>query len=195
MDIISIENIVRNDTLSQRELMILYREYLKEIIRCRDNVTYDMDYDYQSNTSNTNCYAYGLGAVIPEWFVEKFDTGYEFYPGVLSSKDMPRTSSDVIEHTYEDLENLGLFYKSCDPLESTSDGVYKIAIYTENISFLLQMFGCNTDFHFKRQNIDGIWSEKLGFGRDICYSKKLKPIDGYDMSLVLKVSNDKKKLM
>ena len=71
-------------------------------------------------------------------------------------RDYTNKKEEIIKNIYDGFKVLGIeAYDSSIDQEIKHNG-YKIALYIANY-----------DFHMARENIDGSWSEKLGYSDDI----------------------------
>jgi len=116
------------------------------------------------NTYTTNCYAYALGLDIPEFKICKG----AYQPGSISMEFNPLVFDQyfnyntLIENLENDLKMLDISYREVEPNEKIEDNEWKISVFTDN---------CDDeriiDFHFLRQNSDGVWFHKNGFSGKI----------------------------
>lgn len=141
------------------------------------------------NVIETNCYAYALGLDIKENDICK----YAYRPGSISVnrklfvyKDEKEemlylkylSYDSFVDKLENDLDCLNLEYREVNPSEPIDSDEWKIA-------FLTRKDGCRIrDFHFLRQNSDGIWTQKKGYYCGIdsvdCMGKTVKnPAYGY----------------
>lgn len=111
------------------------------------------------NGDKSNCYAYALGLDVNETEI----ISYAFNPGVISGATDVIWSDDIFG--YEDLllgigadlDALGIEFKKVSPLYCTKEGEWKIALFVDGYRGVLE------DFHFLRQNEDGVWYHKDGY--------------------------------
>lgn len=141
------------------EVRNLYIEYLKlSTIFSANQPLYEKDLnDYKL----CNCYCYALGLRYPEIFCKLCDyldidyIGHNL--GFISQKSHLNKSQICLENLYSDLDVLKIkAYDSSITSENKHDG-YKIALYVDS----------GKDFHLIRQNADGKWSEKRGYGGEV----------------------------
>ena len=156
---------------SVQDLRVLYAEYCKLNIFLMNNISnYEVDYELFSNDFG-NCYTYALGLDCPNVFYKKFEEfekGYrDFSIGFISNPmvtgDLCRCSdfsNKLMFNLIKDLEDLQIEYFDSDFGIKNIHGGSKIAIFYNN------GFICR-DFHVIRENIDGSWSEKCGYGGNV----------------------------
>lgn len=111
--------------------------------------------DYWENAMDTNCYAFALGLDIPEDEIVK--NAYQL--GIIGATINNISLSKLKNMTYEDrlaldLNAIGIPFIECDPLEKIKFEQYKIAMFAN--------FDCTNDFHFMREDSNGIWWQKWG---------------------------------
>lgn len=115
---------------------------------------------------NTNCYAYALGLDVPEQKI----CPHAYEPGVMSgnNKVLPHmyTYNTLLQNILADLNFLNISYKEVNPSYQTSDGEWKIAIFTSTIGYEFEDFLAD-DFHFLRQMPNGLWYHKQGWKKGI----------------------------
>lgn len=154
--ILSIYNriILYSDNITSKEVLELYKEYLKLSVKLGTNKPlFD---EKEGKYNNSNCYMYALGLTTPKIFASIYE--YKEIDDLIHNlgfiSDIPYSTS-LKENLYSlqcDLENLGIDSYECTMLGDTHHGGYKIAL-----------FKAPYDFHFIRQNSDGSWSHKLGY--------------------------------
>lgn len=110
------------------------------------------------NIHTTNCYAYALGLDVPEY---KICSG-AYQPGTISESSNIRSSEyfsklDLLWGLKQDLELLNISYTEVDYDTKAKEDEWKIALLLE------KYYGDFIDFHFLRENNDGIWFHKNGF--------------------------------
>lgn len=117
------------------------------------------------NYCSTNCYAYALGLDVPEHQI----CNYAYEPGIINNTNNILKScnckliyNDLLNYLYNDFSVLGINFREIYPNEKIKSYEWKIALYTEfaasteDIEFLF-------DFHFLRQNKNGVWYHKMGW--------------------------------
>lgn len=125
-------------------------------ISVNDIVDYiSLTYDYWENAMDTNCYAFALGLDIPEDEIVK--NAYQL--GVIGATLNDIDLKSLFKMTYEerlalDLNSMQIPFRECDPLEKLKFEQYKIAMFAN--------YSIKNDFHFMRQDPDGIWWQKWG---------------------------------
>lgn len=146
------------------EIKKLYLRYLRASLRLStNNPLYgdDISYPYE------NCYMYALGLKGHRLFSLLWQ---KFKIDVLSSnvgfttnesRKSVRTKEKLLERLYTDCEELKIEVYDSDIDSEPRHGGFKVTVYMCKV-FDQTLNGY--DFHFIRQNSDGIWSEK--FGRD-----------------------------
>lgn len=150
---------------------------LKECIkRASYPPKYESDHDFYEYGNETNfgfgiekklfnCYAYAMQFDVDlyksKYYENKRENCIKYNPGFLSNNiPLIYTIDSLIEAVYYDLEILGINMSCCDLASPISNDSYKIAIMIESNKI-------NKDFHFIRQNYDGSWSEKQGYGGSV----------------------------
>ena len=144
----------------RRQILVLYREYLSLVLKLQS-----LKPDAVSNYSlrNSNCYLYALALPVPIIFKRTynklirddfgFDLGeYANYKALFRETNF--TKNNLIERLESDLA-----YFQIDFFESSIDSVIKHNGYKIN----LYMNRDAKDYHFIRQNKDGLWSDKNGY--------------------------------
>lgn len=145
------------------EVHKLYIEYLKlYVMLTSSKPSFEEDlYKYD----HCNCYCYALGLKCPDAFSTLFYeiNGSMFVQkdGFLALKDKTDDKREILNNIYDDLEVLNYQIYETDKSSPLKHDGYKIAIYFNNP---LSDYG---DFHVSRENIDGSWSEKIGYLDDI----------------------------
>jgi len=142
--------------LDANQINDLYIEYLKLSVQLGTNSPlYSKDFD---KYLYCNCYCYALGLTLPSIIKllykhsTKDDMGHTI--GFISKKDYKFDINTILENLYMDLDTLKISVYDSDITKSPEHGGYKISLYLENNG---------EDFHFIRQNINGLWSDKLGY--------------------------------
>ncbi len=121
------------------------------------SVTYPFEFsldEWQKEAviKNTNCYRYAFN--IP-W--EDDDQRIMSFLGWSFGKLYEHVSGQQGFSRFEiDLKRMGFSYNETEDEKSVPEKGYKIALYIYE-----------GDFHFARQNVDGRWSEKNGFGAPV----------------------------
>lgn len=111
--------------------------------------------DYWENAMDTNCYAFALGLDIPEYEIAENAYQLGVIGAILNDIDIRK----LFKMTYEerlalDLNSIRIPFKECDPLEKLKIEQYKIAMFAN--------YDRVNDFHFMREDFDGIWWQKWG---------------------------------
>lgn len=104
-----------------------------------------------------NCYGYALDIPISDWKEEIW------FPGCICSEKTDAdiwSSEELIERVKRDLNFLGISYRENEG--ELKEGEYRLAIYQ-----LPSYHDCPIDFHFSRQDLDGVWSEKASWNAKI----------------------------
>lgn len=156
------------------EIVDLYIEYLKLSVCLGTNKP-----DFEENInkySGTNCYCYALGISFPKLFEDRYmDAEIDEFShnlGFISQSRDARNVDEELENLYRDLNVLNIKFYETDIYSENRFGGYKIALYS-----------APDDFHFIRQNSNGLWSEKQGYTSRIvqmeqpkCRNKRYKLI-------------------
>lgn len=104
--------------------------------------------------SQENCYAYALGSDFKE---DPNDSDYIFNIGAISGKEQyPRTYAEAEEAFMDDMKVLGIECRKCDMYEEVKNGEWKVLLFFDLLYANLY------DFHFIREDRDGLWSHKQG---------------------------------
>lgn len=145
------------------EIHLLYNEYLKLY------VIYDKqspEYSSVWQSIHCSCYYYALNLPMPKLFKKIYEelTGYYFESHLGSIATLPYLKdfdkNKVLDYLYSDLEALNIKWYQSDIEYPAFHGGYKIALLVDDTPN-------DSDFHFVRQNIDGLWSEKDGCGCEV----------------------------
>jgi hypothetical protein len=155
--------------IDEYEIQQFYVEYLKLLSQIGTNQPV-----YKENTHNAqlcNSYCYALDFNCPKIFDDiyknvKFES-FEHYIGFLSYNNYTTNCEQVIRNLYEDLECLNIQFYNSNIEKQVKHGGYKIAL-----------FNWKGNYQLTRQNVDGTWSEKIGYDNKVY---KLK--DPYHTSL------------
>ena len=145
-----------------RDILNLYKKYLQLLIKYQEAIP-SLENDYK--LKNVSCYLYALGLNIPTLFKNAYEvlTTWQFGvdPGEISGYNAfveGWTKEELMERLYADLDTLKIkTYPSTITSPINHDG-YKIACFLDKDG---------KDFHFARQNSNGIWSQKMGFNKKI----------------------------
>ena len=148
-----------------RDLLNLYKKYLQILIKYQDTIPC-LENDYK--LKNVSCYLYALGLNIPTIFKNVYESLLPWQcgadPGEISGYDAFKncwTEKEFLERIYADLDTLNIkIYPSTINSMPKHNG-YKIACFLDKDG---------KDFHFARQNTNGLWSQKLGFNDQIYLS-------------------------
>lgn len=166
-----------------RDILNLYKEYLQLVVKFQEPIPL-LENDYK--LKNISCYLYALGLSIPSIFKNVYETliPWQFGadPGEISGYDFflnGWTEAEFLDRLYADLDTLKIkAYPSTINAEVKHNG-YKIACFLGKY---------NKDFHFARQNINGLWSQKIGFNDRLYLSDNpmsfLDKISHYNFELV-----------
>ena len=178
----------KDKTLTSDEIYNLYIEYLKLTTMISTNTpVYENDlHDYKRG----NCYCYALGLKFPYRFYHSYNTlsmdPFVHNVGFISKANDAFKKEEIMENFYKDLKVLNISITSSSIKEKSKNG-YKVAIYFDNFYKFYQ------NFHIARENIDGSWSEKLGYTSEIlkfnspCDSIYVKE-NGYELYKVLELT-------
>ena len=133
------------------------------IIRMAQEVarTQELPLEYSSNEggpNNFNCYAYALGLSSLNWYELEVTPGFMNGPTDIENDVYydQITNESIIPYVIEDLQVLGRKMEPDTFGNEIMKNSYKIAIYVGY-----------EGFHFIRQNKDGSWSEKDGWGGEV----------------------------
>ncbi len=141
-----------------REILSLYKKYLQLLIKYQEAIPC---LENDNKLKNVSCYLYALGLNIPTIFKNVYESllPWQFGadPGEISGYDAfvnNWTDTELLERLFADLDTLKIkAYPSTINSPINHDG-YKIACFLDKDG---------KDFHFARQNQNGIWSQKIGF--------------------------------
>lgn len=157
-EVLNIYNVLYSKKLDAFQIRQLYVDYLKIIIRLGSNKPC-----FKENLDGFlygNCYGYALGVKCPAVFVHKIlefdDYGIPFNPGFISDEShlsCPQSSNELIDGFCKDMDCLNVEVYDCD--NSPSHGGYKIFIFAD------KEIKQNCNYHFVRQNDDGLLSHRL----------------------------------
>lgn len=134
----------------------LYIEYLKLYLEYNDVIP-TSKYN-EKKFSNSNCYGFALDIPTPNIFKKLYERieidDFLINPGFASFKRFAFTKSSTLENIFADFDSLGIkYFESSIQTPNTHNG-YKIAILFR---------GDGYQVHFIRQNLNGTWSEKVGY--------------------------------
>lgn len=108
--------------------------------------------------TKNNCYGYALGAEYNEinykYFPENEDEEYIYNLGCISNSILAKDSRQAEKNFVSDMKVLGIDVRKSYLEEEVHDGEWKVVLFFDN-SFI-----DSYDFHFARQNADGMWSHK-----------------------------------
>lgn len=139
-----------------------YLRILKKIKEIVKNNQYPPKFNPKKwNFKKANCYAYALDLCLNDRKKQIF------FPGCISDKNIDKTIwslNDLVKRFKNDLDFLGISYREND--EILLNGEYRIAI-----TYLPTYHDWPVNYHFLRQDCDGIWSEKRS------WKAKVKKID------------------
>lgn len=181
-DIEYIRREILNNRMSYCELLNLYIEYL--ILRRNEMnslPSYRKDRTYYNLNKNSNCYAYAFRFDMPDYFEKSFKIseaeGFSYFPGCFSHIYDITTKGKLLEALYSDLDVLKISYDKFNMKDT-----YQVALYQE----MFYDRGEMPDFHFWRQNGNGLWSCKYGLGGNVIKRDEPSCMIGY--SLVKKLT-------
>ena len=148
---------------SSAEIERLFLEALKEKIKLGANFLhfYDDLRDYELG----NCYTYALGLPSMKTFIRlfvgiDFDDVFPFNVGFMNQSPYflsGRDEDTFLHYFYKDCRALNIKVYETDEHSQNIHGGHKIALY------VYYCHGNIEDFHFIRQNMDGVWSHKKGY--------------------------------
>ena len=146
-----------------KEIHRLYNEYLKIYVQASKMIP---EFNINWLSIHCSCYYYSLNIQIPSIFEKVYEelTGYYFESPLGSVANLPYlekfTKKDVLDYLYKDLDALNISYYPSSIEDSPKYGGYKIVLLVDENPL-------DPDYHFVRQNKDGLWSEKDGCGSEI----------------------------
>lgn len=152
----------------------LHREYCKLVVQIRKEIP---EYNNGRWPYINNCYFYALDIPTPFIFNLMFGLLEKmlFYTNIGEISGLPHISctgklskNTILDYFYSDLDALKYFSFDSSINLPPQHGGYKIAIFYDPYSLL-------PDYHFIRQNADGMWSQKIGYEKFICLSEN--PLD------------------
>jgi len=174
LEILKIYNEMFNPQNSYEDIMGLYIKYLKLDVKLEKSLP---SFIYFPNGFKYgNCYTYALGLKCPKHFYELceslenimcFDVGF-----LTKKKEEIRNTCErkFLENLYADCEELKIRVYDCAKLPM--HGGYRIFVYIDR----LMEYGRSNDFHFVRENKNGILSHKNGYNGSIEKLKSLKEV-------------------
>ncbi len=130
-----------------------------------------------------NCYAYAMRMLVDFW---EYNYNHIVGPGIISGcikEPYQFEKENVLQYFKKDCKALGLKVLSTNLEEQISEDEYKIAVYVWE----------GRDYHFARQDSNGIWSEKncwRGPIETIELEDITKNKDGYEFIGIFKVSKN-----
>ena len=148
--------------LVKREIYRLYTEYLKLYVQVSRKIPEYVGKDFSNQFNRYNCYFYALDFNIPPIFVDAMTTVgrcmFSSSIGIISSQsslwNINRTS--LIDTFYADMDTLNINVYNSDNNSSNMHDGYKVGIYIDD-------FGISNDYHFVRENSNGLFSHKIGY--------------------------------
>lgn len=163
-----------NDTLSSTILkkcerpQIPMHVYMPEnnmrdmLFRCiplpKDNQYYPAFWnDYGRIQYSTNCYAYALGIYTHPFtggfFRSRDHYGFAIQPGEISGNPLKKCDvNEIISAVKADALRFGTLFIEASPNMKKPEGAWKVALFVHP----------GFDYHWYRQNPDGLWSHKIG---------------------------------
>lgn len=137
-----------------------YEQLKENVKKCVKSAMIPPKYEpYKWSGKKFNCYMYALEACMD--FSEcLYESECVIAPGFLSrgeKNDNRDTEEVTIQYLKEDCKILNLNISETTLDEKVSENEYKIAVYIQEYF----------DYHFIRQDSNGKWSEKAGWGGDI----------------------------
>ena len=161
------KDIPKNDISKLLELdskiHLLYNEYLKLYVQV-DKKTPEFNDNWQF--PHSSCYYYALNLPTPIIFESIYEelTDYPFESHLGSISNLPYqdnfNKNDVLEYLYSDLDALKIKWYDSEIESFPKHDGYKIVL-------LVNETPDDSDFHFVRQNNNGLWSEKYGCGSEV----------------------------
>ena len=161
------KQLILHKEMSTTEIKNLYIEYLKLCVCLGTNNPVFLE-DF-NKYEGVNCYCYALGLYLPKLFIDRYLYASPDYIshsiGFISKSKYMKTDDEIITNLYKDLNVLNIKFYETDIHSENKHGGYKIALY--NAPY---------DFHFIRQNSNGLWSEKQGYSRRFVEMEEPRPI-------------------
>lgn len=162
--------------IDKKRLLYILRNYVKMI---NYPLSYKDDSRFFYENSNFNCYAYALGLRALDNFDFLIEEDLSIYnPGTISSfSNILYSEKSLIRSFLSDCKVLGI---ECVPTSVDSkmiNNTAKVGVYISSNKRVLYR-----DFHFVRQNNDGIWSNmKFAGGPVVEMGRELpEKIENYD---------------
>ena len=144
------------------EILNLYKEYLQILVNIQDPIPLLKN---DNKLKNGSCYLYALGLSIPTIFKNVYEvlTDWQFGtdPGEISGYNPLENEwneKEFLERIYADLDALKIKAYPSSLNASIKHNGYKIACFLDKDG---------KDFHFARQNLNGLWSQKRGFNKKV----------------------------
>ena len=172
---ISFENILK--------IQELYREYLKLEVQIERNLP-------KSNNGyfscHTNCYAYALDLPLPFFLEDICNNKFQFKNflviqnvGFISKtrekiKYGIMNEKEFLECVFQDLNYLNIKYYDSSLEEKLHHGGYKIGLFYDE-----KMCNGQPNYHFVRQDKEGIWSCKMGYTNGLHFSRDIDDFKRY----------------
>ena len=144
-----------NDNISIRynKFISLYKRYLQLVVYL------DSILPSYNTPVNGNCYFYALNININKIFMLSYHKLMRSNLLTNLGLNKPRcylySASNILDYLYSDLEYLNIAYYNSDINMINKHNGYKIAIFRE-VNYQM-------DYHFIREDINGLWSHKLGY--------------------------------
>ena len=153
------------ETRIKSDIHNIYKMYLK-ICVCLDKKT--IDFNNGKWPYENNCYCYAMNFRKPKIFQDIYtEIFYEFFSvslGEIGGVNLPRmfNEDDLFNSLYADFDTLKIKSYESSLEENPKHGGYKISIYMRDTQDYYK-----PDYHFVRQNSNGLWSEKDGYNESI----------------------------
>ena len=172
---ISFENILK--------MQELYREYLKLEVQIERSLP-------KSNNGyfscHTNCYVYALDLPLPFFLEDICNNKFQFKNflviqnvGFISKtrekiKYGIMNEKEFLECVFQDLNYLNIKYYDSSLEEDLNHGGYKIGLFYDE-----KMCNAQPNYHFVRQDKEGIWSCKMGYTNGLHFSREIDDFKRY----------------
>ena len=154
----------------------IYNRYLK-LSACLDKKVPDFNKGIWPYSNN--CYNYAMNFRKPQIFQDVYNKlFYELFFNQLGAVGNNKISKNITKEgifssLYADLDALKIKSYKSSIEKKTQHGGYKICIYyLDKENAILR-----PDYHFIRQNSNGIWSEKNGMNEEILEVKRLDKLE------------------
>ena len=173
------KQLILHKEMSTTEIKKLYIEYLKLCVCLgTNNPIFIEDFD---KYEGVNCYCYALGLSLPKLFIDRYLYASPDYIshsiGFISQSKYTKSADERISNLYKDLTALNIKFYETDIHSENKHGGYKIALYNSPY-----------DFHFIRQNSNGMWSEKQGYSRRFIEMKEPRAVGkSYELIKTLEI--------